>query len=545
MPPVTDPTQLAQLAGSLKATRSTYDETKEEIAHLFNPFKGSITTQLTPGATLRPLYDSFGVMKARIFTNWLSGTLWPSASDWVALKPKKMASGFDRTREIQLYDTSLRVMDALASSNFYSCVPADSLDWGTLGNSTLHERHDDEKARSPGEWGGLIFENVPYSRVWWYFSHIGRPLCLVREYEMPVCDAAAFFSQDGDRVPATWKDVYAQGPYTLVCFLHIVQRDHYGVKGTDHKPWSSIWFDKGSSQVIRRAGWDNLQYIASRMFVMSGEQYGRGIGDIARPPMKGCDEITRQEMIALGKELNPPFMAEEDEIAQLDLTPGGHVVVRPPKEVTPGYLRSGTDFKLVEMIRDGLHAQVNEAFLGDVLGEPETQTRSAEAERSRDQRGLARLAATGQTAYYEKGCPIIENTVDIMLEKGALPELQEAINEDPDFEYEIELTSPFFTAMKQQSLAKVERFLELRQQRFERTGDPAALEDIDFDELRELEKKLGDVPARLFKEQQEIERMRNARGDRATDEILTALAQRAKQSQTQVQLRPQTPRGGI
>ena len=541
MPVITDPRTLHGLVNKLKMTRRDYEETKQEITDLFMPYRGDITTHYGPGTQRKPLYDNWGVMQADRFSNWLNGTLFPSSSDWVKLR-NPGAVRFDRDREAVFEVTGLRLMDALANSNFYTAAATDTRDWGVLGNSTLQTKHDDENAPSPDTFGGLIFDPIPWSRMWWQFSHIGRPLISAREVEMPLIDAWNFFDRDDDRRPARWNELYRTHPYEDVCIIHVIQRNHTGVKGTSNKPWSSIWFFEDDPQVIRFGGMDNNPYVSARMMVMDGEQYGRGRGDIARPVMKGVNEITRQEMIALGKEFNPPFMAEEDEIANLDLTPGGHVVVRPPKEVQPGYLRSGTDFQLAELIRENMHKSVTEAFLGDALGEPETQTRSAEAERSRTQRALARLASTGQTLYHEKLTPLIENCIDIMLTKGALPELQEAINEDPELEFVPEFTSPFFTAQKSQSLARVDAFLERRLQRFERTGDPAVFEDLDNDELREVEKFLGDVPARIFKSQEEIEQIRNARGDRESDaRIAEILGQRGQQSQTQVQLRP---RGG-
>ena len=538
MPVVSDPIQLKGLISHLKVERNDYDETKQEISDLFMPFRGDITTQFRHGSKRKPLFDSWGVMQADRFTNFLNGSLYPSSSDWVGFRvPQSLR--FDRKITGAMDDTSLRVLDALAASNFYVAAHTDTRDWGVLGNSTMFVGHDDENAPGEGKWGGLIFDPIPYSRVWWKFSHIGRPLSMAVEMEMPAIDVVHFFDKDGDHIPRQIREISQSiNPYALCTLYRVIQRNHSGKKGTANKPWISTYFYEQDPVVMRESGFNNNPYVGARMMVMDGEHYGRGRGDIARPVMKGANEITRQKMIALGKEFNPPFMSEEDELASLDLTPGGHVIVRPPKEVAPGYLRSGTDFQIAELITDNLHKQVTDAFLGDVLGEPESQTRSAEAERSRSQRALAVLSSTGQTVYHEKLSPMMENVVDIMLSKKQLPELQEVMNENPDLDIRPEFTSPFFTAQKAQSLNRVDVFLERRLQRFERTGDPSALEDIDNDELRELEKFLGDVPARIFKSQEEILEIRAARADQNTDDQIAALTQRAGQAQTQVQLRP-------
>ena len=533
----TDVRQLMQRFSFLENQRTNYEWTMQEITDLFMPYRGDITTRYSPGERRKPLFDSFGAVEADRFVNFLNGTLYPSSSDWVKYRVRG-AVEFSREIDAALYDTSMRVMDALSASNFYVAAQTDTRDWGVLGNSTLYVQHDDEYAGDNDEFGGLNFDPVPFSRVWWVFSCIGRPLLLVRELERPAIDHVAFFNKPGDKIPPRMAQLAKDQPFTMVKVLHFIQRNEKGKKGGDIKPWDSRWVFKDDPFTIRRGQFNNCPYIAARMMVMDGEQYGRGRGHLARPIMKGVNEIARQKFIALGKEMNPPFMAEEDEIAQLDLTPGGHVVVRPPKEVQPGYLRSGTDFGLIEQVIANMHMTVREAFLGDALGEPEAQTRSAEAERSRQARALARLASTSQTIVHEKLSPLFENVTDIMLSKGALPELQAIINENPDLELEFEFTSPFFTAMKAQSLARIDSFLERRYQRFERTGDPGALEDIDNDQLREVEKFLGDVPAKIFRSQDEIEQLREARGDQAADDRIAQLMERAGQSQTQVQLRP-------
>lgn len=533
-----DPTRLMQRLGWFEGQRRPGEETMQEISDLLMPFRGDITTRQTPGQRRRPLYDSFGVMATDQFVNFLNGSLFPSSSDWVKLRSWGQEK-YDRSVDIALDVSAARIMDALASSNFYVAAHTDTRDWGVLGNSTLYVQHDDEGSTEPGKFGGLIFDPVPWSRVWWQFSHIGRPLTIVREVEMPALDVVHFFDRSNDRIPTSITDTVKFDPYAMTKIVHFVQRNPLGRKGTANKPWVSHWISRNDAAVAMRTGGYNEQpYIAGRMMVMDGEQYGRGRGHIARPAAKGVNEITRQEFVALGKELNPPFLSEDDVAVNLDFTPGGHVVVRPHKEMAPGYLRSGTDFGLVETIRENLHAVIGKAFLADVLGEPDTQTRSAEAERSRFARSLSRMSAVSQTLEHEKLNPLITKVIDIMEPLGALPELTEVMRENPELSIVPVFSSPFFTAQKSQALLRVDSFLEKRLQKFERTSDPIWLEDIDVDALRRLEQELADVPAIIFKAIEEIDAIRDARGDRNADEFLASLAGRAGKSATNVQLRP-------
>ena len=170
--------QLQQRVAFLRTDRQQHEDTMQEISDLFMPFRGDINTRHSRGQRRKPLFDSWGAMMSDRFTNFLNGSLYPSSSDWVRLRAAGVLE-FDHTVETALDDTSMRIMEALAASNFYVSSHTDTRDWGVLGNSTLYTQHDNENAVGDG-FGGLIFDPIPWSRMWWTFSHIGRPLIVVR-----------------------------------------------------------------------------------------------------------------------------------------------------------------------------------------------------------------------------------------------------------------------------------------------------------------------------------------------------------------------------
>lgn len=525
---------LRKLQAYLEGMRRPAEDTLQEVIDLFMPYRGDIHTT-NPTGRRKPLYDSYGVTAADRCVNFVNGSLYPSSSDWIALR----AFGIKWDRDIQAAcdETSKRLLDAFAESNFYVASGTFTRDWIVAGNTTFMVQHDDEAADSDEDFGGLIFDPIAWNRAWWIFSHIGRPYVISREVEMTALDAYWFFQKEGDRLPAIVLEKYRSEPYCLFKFLHIVQRDPTGRPDTANKPWKSHWIPReGDTGIVRKGGFDLQPYIVSRMILMEGDQYGRGLGHIARPQAKGVNEIARQEWISLGKELNPPFMAEDDGLVSYDFSPGGHISVRPPRELQPGYLRSGTDFGLVETIKDNLHRVISDAFLGDALAPPEAQDRSAESTIERRQRGLVRVSGTGQSMDHELLGPTIETAIHIMLKRNALPELQSILADNPKLKIRPIFTSPFFTAQKAQAMERIDAFLEKRLQLFERSGEmgPMWLDDIDLDELRSQTQQLTDIPASIFKKIERIDEIRQARADRAAEERIAALMDR----QTQVQVRP-------
>jgi len=520
----------------LRHERTLLDPTFQEISDLFTPFRGDLYGGSTNSRRKQP-YDPTGVLAADKLVNFFIASLFSSSFDWLSLRQRGEVRE-DQAIQQALDDTSLRILDALADSNFYSTATAWVTDWTVIGNGTNYVQHDEEGVTGD-EFGGLVFDPIPWTRMWWTFSHIGRPFCLLCEKEMPAIEALNFLSSPGDNPGSALRDKAKNTPYELVCLYHLVERDYNGKKGTTKKPWKSYWYVGEQYHLAREGGYDENPYICARQMILDGEQYGRGRGHIARPYARGVNVMTYQELISLGKELNPPFVSEEESIIEGDPIPSGHIIIRPPKEFAPQYVKSGTNFRDVEEIRRYYHQQIKEAFLGDVLSEPDTQTRSAAAEQSRLNRAITRVSSVNHTVVHEMLSPLIETVIDIMLKRGALPELESigGLTVKPVF------TSPFFSAQKATSATRVHAFLERRLQLWERTSDPAWLDDLDQDEIRAYDIDMTDVPARIFKEQQEVNAIRAARGEQAAqDRILQmqqqAISGRAGRNSTQVQLRP-------
>jgi hypothetical protein len=518
----------------LRQQREMHDSVFQEINDLCTPYRGDLYGGQNKGRR-KPLYDPTAALAADRLVNFFIASLFSSSFDWLALREHGAISE-DRDRQQALDDTALRILDALAASNFYVSAQGWVTDWTVIGNGTNYVQHDEEGVTADRAFGGLMFDPIPWTRIWWVFSHIGRPLCILVEREMPAEEAYHFAVSIGG-VPGEYlKSARDSAPYEPVEIYHLVSRNNYGKKRSKQKPWSSAWYAGGSYEKIKDdGGYDENPYIAARQMILDGEQYGRGRGHIARPYAKGVNVLTYQELLSLGKELNPPFISEDGALVAYDFTPNGQITINPPREFEPRFLRSGTDFATVESIRQYFHRQINEAFLGDVLAEPDTQTRSAAAEQSRLNRAITRVSSVNNTVMHEMLEPMIATVIDIMLQRGALPELAALgpMQVKPVF------TSPFFSAQKATSANRVYAFVERRLQMWERTSDPRWLEDLDDDAIRAYEIDMTDVPSRIFRSEEKLEEVRQARAAKeAQNRMLEVIQGRAGRANTQVQLRP-------
>ena len=465
------------------------------------------------------------------FINFIKGAVIPGNLDWL-----KLEAGGDLRNDLEVQEaldtTSTRILEALSGSNFYMQATAFLRDFAVLGNGTMyvHERPP-KLSRDGSTFGGLAFEAVPISRMWWCTGAEQRPTIMARLFELPAMDAYRFF--DG-KPGATCMALLERDRMGIVEYHHFVYENEAGIPmGMDvgpevDRPWVSQFLQMdGQPELIRTSGYEFAPYIISRWMVVDGETYGRGRGHLARPDVKGVNELRRQILIAAGKDLNPPLMVEHDTMVELDISPNGIMVTRPPMKINPSYLKSDSDYRAADEIARLDREQILKAFMGEVFEEPESQPRSAEESRLRQSRMLQKMASPAEVMSHEFLTPLVDAVVELMSRNGALPELQEVVESGADVN--VHYQSPVFTAQKASGGAKVQAFLERRLMLYQATQDEAWLDDIDYDAITAYDAKTADVPAEIFRTQEEVNARREARAQLQAQQMMMEQQQQAAQ----------------
>lgn len=508
--------------GMLKSRRSNHETTWDEIVHLMQPFRGDIRTKRAEGQQrIGAVFDSTGMQQSDSFVNFIKGAIMPAGSDWIRLRPLRRP---DQDEEDQTWQrvksaldrTSDRVMSALSNSNFYIEAAAFLRDFSVIGNGTMFLNYEEE-------YESYCFEAVPIMRMWWQNGRRKRPFFIVREFELPAIDADKFFN--GQSYTAREQCRMMQ-PFAPVTFAHFCYENESGVPGAltpaDRKPWQSVYVDCKAQQEVRSGGYNFCPYVISRWMTVDGEEYGRGRGHLARPDAKGANEIRAQMLVATGRALDPPLVMEEDALIEGDVAPGGTLYVRPYQKQAPDYLQTGTDLSVAQEMLNQDREMIRKAFLGDLLEDPDTQPRSAEESRQRLIRTQQRLAAPSESVDYEFATPLMESLIGMMRMNGDLPELDELEDQSGVSEFEITFQSPFFTAQKNSQVQRIYSFVQRRVGLFQATQDPAYIDDLDPDKIRQIDAQLSDVSADIFRTEETIEARRQARAAQAAEQRLLA-----------------------
>lgn len=513
---------LARLA-TMKKSRSNHETAWQDISNYMMPFRGDITTKKGKGSRrVHPVFDSTAMIAADQLVNFMKGSLLPPSQDWLRLVPPYDFT-YDDAIKKTLDVTAQRVLAQLADSNFYSEATSVLRDLIVLGNGTLMVEED---KLSPTSINGITFESVPIGQMWWSQGKGGRIIMAVRSYSMPSIDAARFFKDPGSSALQNLSQGKQMEPVEYYQFvLENENRTFGGLQTKGNKKYKSIYVSEADGgRILKEDGYDVPPFVVSRLHRVDGEEYGRGRGHLARADARGLSELRRQILIAAGKDLNPPLMVEDDSMVDMDLTSGGMLVTRPPVKISPNYLRSGADYSAADKIARDDRDQIRQAFLSDVLAEPSSQPRSAEESRQRQARSLQRLASAADIINDEFLGPAVQSVIGIMARNGKLPEasaMAEAVG--GEVQAVVRFASPFFSAQKQESAGRVMSFLERRISLFQATQDPAYIEDIDPDKLRSFDSRMSDVPSEIFRTQEEIDQIREARAERAAQERLSQM----------------------
>mgnify|MGYP003635275095 CR=1 FL=1 len=185
------------------------------------------------------------------------------------------------------------------------------------------------------------------------------------------------------------------------------------------------------------------------------------------------------------------------------------------QKMNPQFLKSGTDYGVADLIARQDRDQILKIFLGDVLQEPDSQPRSAEESRQRQVRAIQRLAAPAEAVNHEFLQPMIDTVIQIMVRGGALPELEEVGDMLGGTTIDVEFASPFFTAAKASSALRVQAFLERSLAIYQATQDDAYMEYLDPDKIAAYNAEMSDVPAVIFRTDEEVNARRQAKADKA------------------------------
>lgn len=440
---------------NLKSMRHSHDEGFEEVQALLWPFRGELNTEFLHDGHDRVLsiYDSTGMVALHNLVNFTMGRLFPPDFKWLTFGPprsfsQELREDLDIRRAYQ--QSAERMLHELSVSNFYDA----SVDWvrdiiaiGNVGH-TMTEA-DKRVSKGPG-FRGFAFEPIDISRIWWQLDRQDFPIFAAVKYTIHGREALEEFGDPGPVL--SQKITGGRGLLERFEFWHFVFPNENNIPGGirvgSNRTWASFWVEPLSKTIVREGGFNEHPYLIQTLNRVGKEWYGSGLGHLVRPDVAGLNAGRAMVLEAIEADLLPPLLVEHDSVVKYDQSDAATMSVRSQRDgQKPEFLTAGSNIAAADFIFRSDREQVNSIMLGDIIGEPETEPRSAEETVARQARSELR-ASTMTTVIKKILMKIVNQGVEMMIRRGAMPELQEVMEATGNRSMDIRFVSPFFTEQK-------------------------------------------------------------------------------------------------
>lgn len=497
--------------------RGNWETHWQEIAERVLPRDAEFSVRSSPGQKrTEKIFDATAPLALDRFAAALESLLTPRGQKWHHLKPSLPELGKDNDTRMWFDEVNqiLFQMRYSPKANFASQKAQDYMQLGAFGSSSMFI---DERPS-----GGIRYRAVFLGETFFVENHEGVINQLYRKFCMTGLQAQQRF---GDRVSPELKEEKNQ--FREFEFLHCVKpRDDYDPERRDFKgmPFASYYIELKTKEILEEGGYSTFPYAVSRYVVGPREVYGRSPAMLVLPDIKMLNEMSKSDIRAVHKLLDPPLLLHDDGILgagsmSVRMTPGalnyGGVNQNGQQLIQP--LQTGARVDIAEEKMERRRQSINDAFLVtlfQILVESPQMTATEALLRAQEKGAL--LGPTVGRQQSESLGPQIERELDILMRQGLLPPMPEAMIE-AEGEYEIEYDSPINRLQRAEEVTGISRTLEIAAP-FAQV-DPTVMDVFNGPEVVRLAAEINGVPPKVL----------------YTEEQVAEIQARRQQAQTQQQ----------
>lgn len=519
---------------SLALARSTFDPVYRDIVRYLNPRGGRFSVTDNDGRRRdEKINNEAPLFAVRTLASGMMAGITSPARPWFRLTtPDPELAKYGPVR-VWLDDVSDRLNQVFARSNLYTALPKMYKQIGCFGTSAMSVLEHPSRT--------VAFNVFPVGQYYIASSKGDGIDTFYREFRKTVAEVVELFGIDN--VSESVKSAYNSGSYDQwVDLIHEVRpRMQYDRRSLsiNNAPWVSAYYETGrggsnreynSAHKLRESGYREFPIMAPRWDAFDDECYGSdapGWEAIGSSKALQLKEIRKQQLIDKGT--NPPMVGSMSLTnSPVSVLPGGLTYedpatqgagLRPAYEPNYGWLQAlDTDIQVVEK-------RINDAFyvnlflmISEGLGDRRQVTATEIAQRHEEK--LLMLGPVLERLNDELLDPMIDRVFAIMLRNGMLPERPEALR---GIDLRVEYVSIMAQAQKMVGLASVERFAGFAGNLA--AAFPTVLDKVNADEMLEEYGKISGAPARVIRDQDEVDQLRSQRQQEQAMQNAAAMAQ--------------------
>ncbi len=494
-------TSLNKELSSLKEARRNWEEQWQNIGDLMSPNRGDFVALRSVGEKKREkIFDSTPLRALTRFSSGMHNLLTPSSQHWFEITLKNSILAQDKDVQLWLEEVTRLVIEAFnrPHNNFHPSMHEYLLDLGAFGTGVMYIK--DVPAEGPN------YMTFPLYDCYLAKNELGRVDTIYRVYEHT---AKELLETWGDQVPEkVLKARERNAIYDKFACCHVVKPSHTFKEAPQNRfPWTSIYFMPDEKEILSVGGFNEFPFICSRWERNSLETYGRGPGGEALADVKMLNEMEKTYLKALQKMVDPPLMVPDDGfINPVRTTPGGLNYYR------TGLSKDERIFPLPAMQRldyaENKMAQVRDsiekAFYLDMMELPGPTAQDGDVLRftateiqARQRDRMQILGPLVSRQEIELLGPMIERTVNIMMQNNMLPPPPEVVLQQKEFK--IEYRNPISISMRGYELNSISQLIQFLAPMAQ--IDPTVMQRLDIARVAELGAEILRTPPSVIKDE--------------------------------------------
>lgn len=499
---------------TMREARRNWDNLWQEQADYIMPKRSNITVRRADGAKqTEKLFDSTAIKANRDLSAFISSAMTSPVVRWFSLK---MADPFlNEIQDVREWlDECANILYGLfQASNFNTEVLEFYQDLGAFGTGNMLF---EEAPLKRGWFGGFQFRSIPVGCYCISENASGRvDVCYT--YLPMTLDAAArewglkALSEDSQRK-------HEKNPYENINILHAVE-PREGVPGytSGRKPFMSCYVEiigDNRTKKIEEGGFDEFPFMVTRWSKTSGEQYGRGPGDIALPDIKTLNKADELTLKAWQKAIDPPMTALDDGIVgRISFVPSAINIVREKDALQP--IGFGHKFEVNAALTEQRRQSIRSIFFSDQLQLPDkTIITATEVERRLELMREVLGPAFGSLEFDFLG-PMVDRAFGIAFRNGKLPmppaQVYEAGQNGGPVDIDVEYEGPLARAQRSGDVTAISKTMSLAASVVGVSRDASALDVLDTDEMIRHGANISGLPAKMIRSKDKVQEIRDTR----------------------------------
>lgn len=508
----------------LLTLRATWESIWSEQADYLTPNKSGIITQRSPGAkATEKLFDGTGMRALKRLAANLHGSLTSTSMKWFALRMRDEELNRIKSVSIWLDDSADRMLNAFNQSNFASEAQELYVDMAAFGTGSLFTEEVDPPA--PGRFGGLRFTALPIGSYVIDENPYGIVDVIMRKTTMNARNLGVRFPNAS--FPREVLEAIEKKPEQPFDIVHAIYPREGGVNtiGVDARElrYASCYILVANKGLLEEGGFHEFPAPTPRWSKMSGETWGRGPGHEALPDVKTANRAVELTLKAWAKAIDPPLVVANDGVlgGVVRTNPSGITYAKDAeKSVVP--LKSGTEWRAVELQLELIQQAIREAFFVDQLNLKESPQMTAEEVRARVEQMQKMLGPTLGRIEAEFLNPLIQRVFNIMFRAGALlPPPQEVLNaiDSSAGDIDVEYTGPLAKNQRIGEVYAIQRAYEIATTMATAKQALPSIDDVyDADEALRITALTLGVPERVVRDPKTVMQIRQNRAEEEAEQ---------------------------